>query len=190
MSEAARPRVVLVGPPGAGKSTVGKLVARRLSLPLRDTDADIEAKAGKPIAEIFVDDGEAAFRALEREAVADALAAHPGVLALGGGAILDAGTRELLRGHTVAFLDVGLAQASRRVGFNRDRPLLLGNPRSQLMKLMDARRNYYLEVATVTVPADGSARSVADAVLAAVTPTQTEATVVNMTNTDGRQIRE
>ncbi len=93
-----------------------------------------------------------------------------GVLSLGGGAVLDQDTRALLRDHTVVFLDVGLAQASRRVGFNRDRPLLLGNPRSQLMKLMEARRNFYLEVATVTVPADGSAGSVADAVIAAVTP--------------------
>ena len=169
MSTHVRPKVVLVGPPGAGKSTVGKLVAKRLALPLRDTDADVEAAAGKPISEIFVDEGEATFRALEREAVADALATHSGVLALGGGAILDPATRARLADHTVVFLDVWLAQASRRVGFNRDRPLLLGNPRSQLMKLMEARRNFYLEVATVTVPADGSAGSVADAVIAAVT---------------------
>ncbi len=172
MSPSVRPKVVLVGPPGAGKSTIGKLVAKRMALPLRDTDADVEAAAGKPIAEIFVDDGEPAFRALERQAVADALATHSGVLALGGGAILDPETRALLAGHTVVFLDVGLAQASRRVGFSRDRPLLLGNPRSQLMKLMDARRDFYLEVATVTVPADGSAGSVADAVIAAVTAPQ------------------
>lgn len=170
-----KPRVVLVGPPGAGKSTVGKLVAKRLALPLRDTDADVEATAGKPIAEIFLDDGEPAFRALEREAVAAALAGHSGVLALGGGAVLDAGTRALLADHTVVFLDVGLAQASRRVGFNRDRPLLLGNPRSQLMKLMAARRNFYLEVATVTVPADGSAGAVAEAVIAVVSPATTGA---------------
>ena len=172
MSNQVRPKVVLIGPPGAGKSTVGKLVAKRLALSLRDTDADIEAAAGKPIAEIFVDEGEPAFRALERQAVADALSTHVGVLALGGGAILDPDTRALLAGHTVVFLDVGLAQASRRVGFNRDRPLLLGNPRSQLMKLMEARRNFYLEVATVIVPADGSAGSVADAVIAAVTAPQ------------------
>ena len=104
-----------------------------------------------------------------KAAGADALANHEGVLSLGGGAILDDETRALLAGHTVVFLDVGLAQASRRVGFNRDRPLLLGNPRGQLMKLMDARRPYYLEVATVTVPADGPAGAVADAVIAAVT---------------------
>lgn len=172
MSDHVRPKVVLIGPPGAGKSTVGKLVAKRMALALRDTDADVEAAAGKPIAEIFVDEGEPAFRALERQAVADALSTHDGVLALGGGAVLDADTRALLAGHTVVFLDVGLAQASRRVGFNRDRPLLLGNPRSQLMKLMEARRNFYLEVATVIVPADGSAGSVADAVIAAVTASQ------------------
>jgi shikimate kinase len=166
-------RVVLVGPPGAGKSTVGKLVAKRLALTLRDTDADVEAQAGKPITEIFVDDGEPVFRALEKSAVAEALAHHDGVLSLGGGAILDPDTRAALRTHAeaggaVVFLDVGLAQASRRVGFNRERPLLLGNPRRQLMALMEARRPYYLEVATVTVPADGSAGAVADAVIAAV----------------------
>ncbi len=172
MSAPVCPTVVLIGPPGAGKSTVGRLIAKRMALPLRDTDADVEAAAGKPIAEIFVDDGEPAFRELERQAVADALATHGGVLALGGGAILDPDTRALLADHFVVFLDVGLAQASRRVGFNRDRPLLLGNPRSQLMKLMEARRNFYLEVATVTVPADGSAGSVADAVIAAVTASQ------------------
>ena len=162
------PRVVLVGPPGAGKTTIGKLISKRLALSLRDTDADVETAAGKPIADIFVDDGEPAFRALEKAAVADALATHDGVLSLGGGAILDPETRGALASHTVVFLDVGLAQASRRVGFNRDRPLLIGNPRSQLMKLMDARRDYYLEVATVSVPADGPAGAVADAVIAAL----------------------
>jgi shikimate kinase len=166
------PKVVLIGAPGAGKSTIGKLVARRLGLKVRDTDLDVEARAGKPISDIFIDDGEAVFRAMEREAVAEALATHDGVLALGGGAVLDPETRARLAEHTVVFLDVGLAQAVRRVGFNRDRPLLLGNPRATLMKLMDQRRPLYLEVATVVVPADGAAGAVADAVIKATSPTR------------------
>lgn len=149
------PRLVLVGPPGAGKSTVGRLVADKLGLALRDTDADVEQTAGKAITDIFVEDGEAAFRALERVAVAEALAEHAGVLALGGGAVMDAGTREALRGRRVVFLDVGLADAAARVGLNRDRPLLLGNPRAQLKRLLDERRPLYEEVATLTVDTNG-----------------------------------
>ncbi|MGQ0630583.1 MAG: shikimate kinase [Sporichthyaceae bacterium] len=166
------PRVVLVGPPGAGKSTVGRAVARRLGLTFRDTDADVEAGAGKPISDIFVDSGEPAFRTLERAAVAAALAEHDGVLALGGGAVEDPATQHALREHTVIFLDVGLGAASRRVGFNRDRPLLLGNPRKALMALMEARRPAYTAVATATISADASASAVADAVIAAITLAQ------------------
>ncbi|MGQ0626011.1 MAG: shikimate kinase [Sporichthyaceae bacterium] len=166
------PRVVLVGPPGAGKSTVGRAVARRLGLTFRDTDADIEASAGKPISDIFVEDGEAAFRALERAAVVRALDEHDGVLALGGGAVEDPATQQSLRAHTVVFLDVGLGAAARRVGFNRDRPLLLGNPRKTLMTLMAARRPAYLAVATTTVSADANAAAVATAVVAAIAAPQ------------------
>nr|MCU0266047.1 AAA family ATPase [Actinomycetes bacterium] len=124
------PVVVVVGPPGAGKTTVGRLVAERLGVAFRDTDTDVEAAAGASVADVFVTEGEAGFRALERTAVAAALADHDGVLALGGGAVLDPGTRDRLVGRTVVFLDVGVADAARRVGFNRDRPLLLGNPRA------------------------------------------------------------
>jgi shikimate kinase len=149
------PVVVLVGPPGAGKSTVGKLLAKRRGIGFRDTDADVETVAGSPISDIFVDRGEAVFRELERDAVRTALEDHDGVLAVGGGAVIDNDTRALLASHRVVFLDVGLADAAARVGFNRDRPLLLGNPRAQLRAMLEERRALYDEVATVTVSTDG-----------------------------------
>ena len=149
------PLVVLVGPPGAGKSTVGGLLAERLSVTLRDTDADVEETTGARIPELFVDHGEAHFRALERQAVAVALDEHDGVLALGGGAVVDPDTREALRGHRVVFLDVGLAEAVRRVGLGVSRPLLLGNVRSRLKTLLDQRRPAYEAVAWRTVDTDG-----------------------------------
>lgn len=163
------PLVVLVGPPGAGKSTVGRLVAARRGVAFRDTDHDVESTVGESISDIFVSRGEPAFRELEREAVRVALDEHDGVLALGGGAVLDPATRRLLGGHRVVFLDVGLSDAASRVGLNRDRPLLLGNPRAQLRVMLEERRPLYLEVAGATVPTDGrSAADVADAVEAAL----------------------
>ena len=127
--------LVLVGAMGAGKTTIAGLVGTTRSLPVRDTDTDIEAVEGRTIAEIFVDSGEAYFRALEAAAVADALATHDGVLALGGGAVLDPGTRALLADHQVVFLRVGLAEAVKRVGLGTSRPLLLGNVRSRICLL-------------------------------------------------------
>ncbi len=152
-----KPRAVLVGPPGAGKTTIGGQVAAALGVPFRDTDADIVATAGKPVADIFIEDGEEAFRALERAAVATALSSFDGVLALGGGAILAESTRELLRGHTVVYLSVELTDAVARVGLGAGRPLLTLNPRATLKFLLDQRRPLYEEVATITVRTDGRA---------------------------------
>ncbi|WP_395658747.1 shikimate kinase [Nocardioides sp.] len=147
--------IVLVGPMGAGKTTLGALVGRRLGQPVRDTDHDVEATAGKTIADIFVDDGEETFRALERAAVAEAVATHDGVLTLGGGAVLDPGTRDLLAGHDVVFLRVGLADAVKRVGLGSSRPMLLGNVRGRIKALLDERTPVYESVATLVVDTDG-----------------------------------
>ncbi|MET8804599.1 shikimate kinase [Streptomyces sp. NPDC004546] len=140
---------------GVGKSTVGRLLAERLGLGYRDTDEDIVAAEGRTIAEIFVDEGEPAFRAIEKRAVDTALAEHEGVLALGGGAILDADTRALLAGRRVVYLSMDVEEAVKRTGLNVARPLLAVNPRRQWRELMEARRHLYEEVATVVVATDG-----------------------------------
>ncbi|BCL16938.1 shikimate kinase [Micromonospora sagamiensis] len=150
-----RPVCVLVGAPGAGKTTVGRALAGALEVEFRDTDEDIERMAGKPIPEIFVDEGEAHFRALERAAVAAALASCPGVLALGGGAVLAEENRAALVGHTVVYLSVELTDAIKRVDLGVGRPLLALNPRATLRYLLDQRRPFYQEVATATVVTDG-----------------------------------
>jgi shikimate kinase len=149
------PVCVLVGMMGSGKTSTGHALAARLGVPFRDTDDDIEASAGKPIPEIFVDDGEAHFRTLERRAVATALATHGGVLALGGGAILADETRAALAGHTVVFLSVELSAALSRVGMGAGRPMLAINPRATLRHLLDQRRPLYEQVATMIVKTDG-----------------------------------
>ncbi|HEV7897113.1 MAG TPA: shikimate kinase [Planosporangium sp.] len=164
------PLCVLVGMMGAGKTTVGRLVADRLGLPFRDVDADIEASAGKPISDIFIDDGEEHFRALEQAAIAEALDGFHGVLAVGGGAILAEETRKRLADQRVVYLSVELPDALRRVGLGAGRPVLAMNPRATLRHLLDQRRPLYKEVATVVVPTDGrTPEEVAADVTAALT---------------------
>ena len=157
--------LVLVGPMGAGKSTVAALLAEADGVSARDTDADIEAAEARRISDIFVESGEAHFRDLERAAVVAALSEHDGVLSLGGGAVLDEETRRLLTGpdHTVVFLRVGLAEAVKRVGLGTSRPLLLGNVRSRIKALLDERTPIYESVADLVVDTDQrSAQDVAD----------------------------
>lgn len=149
------PVVVLVGPMGVGKSTVGQLLAERLGAGYRDTDEDIVAEQGRTIAEIFVDEGEPAFRAVEKAAVARALAEHDGVLALGGGSVLDEDTRALLAGQRVLYLSMDVEEAVKRTGLNAARPLLAVNPRKQWRELMEARRSLYESIATAVVATDG-----------------------------------
>ncbi|SHH28143.1 shikimate kinase [Geodermatophilus nigrescens] len=154
------PLLVLVGPPASGKTTVGTAVAAALGLPFRDTDADVEARTGTSVADLFVTHGEQHFRDLEEQAVARALAEHDGVLALGGGAVLSAASRALLVAHgraggTVVHLDVDLPSAAKRAGLSRDRPLLAVNPRAMLRTLLEQRAPLYAEVATVVVPTGG-----------------------------------
>jgi shikimate kinase len=148
---ATGPAVVLVGPPGSGKSTVGALVAERLGTTLRDTDADIERAEGRAIPDIFVEDGEPRFREIEAAAVRAAVTGHDGVVALGGGAVMDPETRALLAGLPVVFLDVAAGEAVKRVGLDAPRPLLAVNPRQRWRDLMAERRPLYVEVARAVV---------------------------------------
>jgi len=149
------PLAILIGPPGAGKTTVGTELAARLGVSFTDTDTSIEASAGKPVSDIFIDDGEPVFRELERTAVAAALGEQDGIVGLGGGAVLDPGTRERLAGRPVVYLSASFPVLAKRVGLDRPRPLLIGtNPRAQLKTLLDQRLPIYEGLAWLTVETD------------------------------------
>lgn len=143
--------IVLVGVPGAGKTTVGKLLADKLGQSFTDSDQVIENRAGRSVSDIFTQDGEPAFRVLEHDVIQDLVSSGDGIIALGGGALGNDETRELVKSATAVWLVTGLAQAVDRVGMNRNRPLLLGNVRGQLADLMNAREPLYREVASLTV---------------------------------------
>jgi shikimate kinase len=151
-----RSQIILIGPPGAGKSTIGYSLAKKLKVNFADTDALIEAKLDKKISDIFVDLGEPVFRTEELIVLSEVLQSDNGVVSLGGGAPISPQAQELLRksGATVIFLDISLGKAAARVGFNRDRPLLLGNPRAQWNELMMTRRPIYESLATAVITVD------------------------------------
>lgn len=146
--------VVLMGAPGAGKSTTGKRLARKLGRTFVDVDQRIEEVMGKPVAEIFADEGEEYFRALEEEATIELLESFD-VVALGGGAVMNPNIQKALEGHEVIWLKVSIGQATRRVGMNKARPLLLGNVRGRLIELLRERTPVYERLATQIVETDG-----------------------------------
>lgn len=150
------PYAILIGPPGSGKSSVGRALAKNLSVGFLDSDNMVEKKSGRKISDIFVDDGEEVFRDLEFEALTTALKDMNSVLSLGGGAPISERAQATLTGagYPIVFLDVSLSVAAPRVGFNRDRPLLLGNPRAQWQSLYDVRRPIYEKLATLTIKVD------------------------------------
>jgi shikimate kinase len=151
---------VLIGPPGAGKSSVGTLLAAELGVPFADTDDLVAAAAGKPVGDIFVDDGEPVFRELERVAVARGLEVTGpagGVLALGSGAVLDPDVRRMLAGQVIVYLEAGFATVARRTGMDRPRVVMPGNPRGRLRAMLEERRPVYAEIASMTVPTDDMA---------------------------------
>jgi shikimate kinase len=147
------PRVVLVGLPGAGKSTTGRRLAKILAVPFADSDELVEAAHGRAVREIFAAEGEAAFRQIERDVIVDALVSFDGVLSLGGGSLVTADTRAALLAADlpVVFLEAPLSTLLGRVGDGRTRPLLTDDPERSLTVLAEQRRPWYVEVAKLHV---------------------------------------
>ncbi len=155
------PRVILIGPMGSGKTTIGQLVASKLGIAFRDTDHVIEGRAGKSVSDIFLEDGEDEFRILEKKVLRDELLSDGTVLALGGGAPISVDAQSALRAiaSPVIYLDISLATVAPRIGFNRDRPLLLHNPRGQWQTLMEARRPIYESIADSVIDVNDKSES-------------------------------
>ena len=155
------PRVILIGPMGSGKTTIGQLLASELEIPFRDTDHVIEEKSGKSVSDIFIEDGEDEFRILEKKVLRDELLSDDTVLALGGGAPISIDAQSALRAiaSPVVYLDISLATVAPRIGFNRDRPLLLHNPRGQWQTLMEVRRPIYESIADTVIDVNDKSES-------------------------------
>ena len=163
------PRIILIGPMGSGKTTIGALLAEKMGATFRDTDQLIELDAGKSVSQIFLDEGEEAFRTVEKRVLRQELLSDGTVLALGGGAPISIDAQSALRAISsyIIFLDISLSTVAPRIGFNRDRPLLLDNPRGQWQKLMESRRPIYELLADLTVNVDGKSEDeIVDEVLA------------------------
>lgn len=154
------PRVIFIGPMGSGKSTIGKSVALALGLPFRDTDTIIEEVEGMDVSQIFIDKGEDYFRTVEKKVLRDELLSDGSVLALGGGAPISVDAQSALKVSSapVVYLDISLASVAPRIGFNRDRPLLLHNPRGQWQTLMEARRPIYESIANFVIDVNGKSQ--------------------------------
>ena len=151
------PRAIFIGPMGSGKSTIGKAVAASLGAPFRDTDSIIEEIEDMSVSQIFIDKGEDYFRAVEKKVLRDELLSDGSILALGGGAPISVDAQSALKVSSapVVYLDISLASVAPRIGFNRDRPLLLHNPRGQWQTLMEARRPIYESIANFVIDVNG-----------------------------------
>mgnify|MGYP006278510599 CR=1 FL=1 len=148
-------KIILIGPPGSGKSSVGKELANLMKLQHVDTDSLIETKMGKRISDIFLEDGESKFREIEREVVLESLNLENAIISLGGGSVLDSEVAKRLRNESnVIYLEVSISNAAPRVGFNTDRPLLVANPRKRWLKLMEARKSIYEELGSKQISTD------------------------------------